>query len=66
MLCKILKDFMGSQDGLISEKFEEGTVRDISDYLYACIDKSWVAKVTPDPVIENKAIISEGKSRKGK
>ena len=42
MLCKILENFNGSQDGLVTTSFVKGQEVDISDYLMGCINKNWV------------------------
>ncbi len=55
MLCKILQDFKGSQDGLITTDLKKGEVVDVSDYLMGCIDKSWVSSIEGEPEIENEA-----------
>jgi hypothetical protein len=65
MRVKILKDFKGSPDGSTVLEFKAGEERDLNDYLYSAIDKSWVQSVDGSPIeIENKAIITEGKTRK--
>jgi hypothetical protein len=75
MLCKILKDFSGAQDGVLVTHFSAGTIAEVSEYLFSCIDKSWVQVVEPVVVpvvdvlgveIKNKAIVSDGKARKDK
>lgn len=66
---KILKSFVGSQDGLVNTDFPEGEEALLSDYLMGCIDKSWVEEIgekesaseDQDPELSNKAIITEGK-----
>jgi len=65
MRVKILKDFKGSPDGSTVLDFKAGEESDLNDYLYSAIDKSWVQPLDGQPVeIENKAIITEGKTRK--
>lgn len=58
MRYEILKSFLGSQDGSISEPFEAGTVREISDYLAQCAPHG---SIRPEKgiKIENKAIITD-------
>lgn len=47
---RILKDFIGSQDGRFSEQFKAGTVADLSEYLAAAIDPSWARPANaPEP-----------------
>jgi hypothetical protein len=73
---KILKSFVGSQDGLANSDFTEGEEALLSDYLMGCIDKSWVEEIgevenasedQDEPYrdheadLSNKAIITEGK-----
>jgi hypothetical protein len=68
-LYNILKSFKGSQDGRFCEDFEAGTQRELSDYLYDCIDKAWVAPAAAAPeaaVIENKAVATDGNQPKSK
>lgn len=66
MLYEILKDFPGSQDGRFTEQFTAGTKADLSDYLVACVDPSWI-KLPGKPVeIENKAIVSDGSHKETK
>lgn len=79
MRCKILKDFNGSQDGTVTVQFTAGTTVEMSEYLMGCADKSWFepadeswfepADETPPaimPVIDNKAIASDGSKPKRK
>jgi len=73
MLCKILQDFNGSQDGLVATFFEKGSVVDVSDYLMSCINKNWVqpaenktAVIEEAPIISNKAIVSDGRAKPSK
>ncbi len=67
--CKIRKTFKGSQDGRITETFEAGTVRDLSDDLIAAtINEGWIEIIkdtSPAKTVEldNKAIITEGKRK---
>lgn len=56
---------MGSPDGSTSEPYEAGTVRDLTDYLVSAANPAWIER-TGGPVIENKAIITEGRARKVK
>lgn len=65
MKYKILKTFPGSQDGRFTETFEAGTEAELSDYLAACAPKDSIQPVSAAPVIENKAVTSTGKGRKG-
>ena len=58
MQFKILKTFAGSQDGRITETFEEGTQRDISDYLAACVPAGCIEPVHSIE-LDNKAVITE-------
>lgn len=58
MIYRIVKSFKGSQDGRFCDSFEAGTEADLSDYLVSAVDKSWIA-----PMIENKAIATEGRGR---
>lgn len=55
MIYEIIKDFRGSQDGRFAEEFKAGTQAEISDYLAPHVAR-WVR-----PVIENKAVITDGK-----
>jgi hypothetical protein len=65
MRVKILKDFKGSPDGSTVLEFKAEEEADLNDYLYSVIDKSWVKRLDGQPVeIENKAVITEGKTRK--
>jgi len=66
MRYKILKDFKGSPDGSTVLEFKSGQEADLNDYLYSVIDKSWVTPVSASPAVEidNKAVITEGKTRK--
>lgn len=62
MKYRILKDFKGSQDGTLTESFVAGTDAELSDYLVACVDPSWIA---PFKTVEinNKAIITDSPKR---
>lgn len=61
MLCEILKDFPGSQDGTVTEQFVAGTRRELSAYLAGIvIPAGWARPVVE---IDNKAIITEGRQR---
>jgi len=66
-MYKILKSFKGSQSGAVTTQFNAGDEVELSDYLLSCIDKTWIEKVTEKPAlnIENKAILTSGKSKKG-
>jgi hypothetical protein len=63
MRYRILKDFMGSQDGRFSEAFSAGSQADLSDYLVSCVPPEWIRAVSPAPAIDNKAIITDGAPR---
>lgn len=63
MLYDIIKTFKGSQDGRITETFEEGTRADLSDYLAAAVDPACIRPVKTVEV-ENKAVITEGGERR--
>jgi len=65
MKYQILKTFSGSQDGRFTETFTAGTEAEISNYLASCAPKDSIKPVTSAPVIENKAVTSSGKGRKG-
>lgn len=56
MLYEILKDFPGSQDGRFTEYFQAGTRRELSDHLASAVVPCGWAR----PVVENKAIMSDG------
>jgi len=64
MLYEIIKDFPGSQDGRITEKFEAGTQRELSDYLaVVVVREGWarpVGAAKPAVEIVNKAVVSDG------
>lgn len=60
MMYDILQDFPGSQDGTKTEQFLAGTQRDLSAWLAAAIDPSWARPVAEKPVIENKAVVTDG------
>lgn len=64
-LYRIKTSFMGSPDGSTSEPYEAGTVRDLTDYLVSAANPAWIERAD-GPVIENKAIITEGRARKVK
>lgn len=66
---KILKDFIGSQNGTVNTQFNKGETVELSDYLVSCVNPSWVQKVEKEKPskqqpIENKAIITSGKQKK--
>jgi len=63
-MYKILKSFLGSQDGVTNTSFEAGTTVELSDYLVSCSDPSWIQKVVPQE-IQNKAIATSGQTKKG-
>ena len=66
-MYKVLKSFAGSQNGTVTTQFNKGEVVELSDYLLSCVDPDWVEKVADkqEPkVIENKAIITDGKPKK--
>ena len=59
MLYDILEDFPGSQDGSITELFKAGTQRNLSEWLAPlAVSAGWARPVA---VVENKAIVTEGK-----
>jgi hypothetical protein len=58
MQYEILKSFAGSQDGRITEQFDAGTVRDLSEYLASAAPAGSIRPVKTVEV-ENKAIITE-------
>ena len=63
MQYDILRDFKGSQDGRVTESFEAGTRRELSDYLAAIVvPEGWArpVKAAADDVAPVKA------ARKGK
>lgn len=62
MKYRILKSFMGSQDGRFAKQFEAGSEAELSDYLVSAVDPSWIAPCG-GMQIENKAVITEGKQR---
>ena len=65
MICRILRDFKGSQDGRHTEQFKAGTEVDLSPYLMASAnpeDFKPVIVIT----IENKAIIADGAAPGGR
>lgn len=69
-MYKILKSFKGSQNGSVTTQFNAGESVEISDYLLSCIPSEWVEKIvekqdTPIPEVQNKAIKTTGKSKKG-
>ena len=66
MKYKILKSFPGSQNGTVTTPFKKGEIVELSDYLVSCANPEWIEKVEEkkEPVIENKAIITNGKPKK--
>ena len=60
MRYQILTDFNGSQDGRFSESFKAGTEAELSDYLVSCVPPAWIRAVGAAPIIENKAVVSDG------
>ena len=64
-MYKILKTFLGSQDGVTNTCFEAGSTVELSDYLVSCADPTCIQKVVPQE-IKNKAISSSGENKKGK
>jgi len=62
MRYDILKDFKGSQTGATAEQFTAGQQADLSDYLVACVDPSWIRPAADPsaPTIDNKAIATDG------
>jgi len=67
-LYKIKRTFPGSQDGRTTETFEAGTERELSDYLAAAADPSWIERcdLAGGPLIENKAVVTEGRGRRAR
>ena len=65
MQYKILKGFKGSQDGRFTEEFAEGDTVELSPYLVSAVDPNWI-KAASAPVIDNKAIVTDGKKPKVK
>lgn len=62
MICDILQDFKGSQDGRFTEQFRAGTQADLSDYLAAiAVREGWAQPAGTKPAIENKAVIEDGR-----
>lgn len=61
MRYEILKDFPGSQDGRFTEQFVAGTVRELTPYLAAIVVAAGWARPAGEPVIENKAIATDGR-----
>ena len=62
-IYKVLKDFLGSQTGTVTEAFVAGEQREISDYLAGCVAKGCIEPVGTSkagPQISNKAITSDG------
>lgn len=49
MLCDVLKDFWGSQDGRFTEQFKVGTRVDVSDHLYGIVKHLGVVKPCAKP-----------------
>ena len=47
-LYKILKTFPGSQDGVKTETFEEGSECELSDYLVSCVDPEFIELIESD------------------
>ena len=76
MLYDILKDFKGSQDGRYCESFEAGTQAELSDYLAEMVVplgqarpvnvKKIEVESSPEPEIDNKAVITNPRGRKAK
>lgn len=64
MLHDILQDFQGSQDGRFTEQFKAGTQAELSDYLAEIVVHEGWAKPVKTVDIDNKAIITDGASRK--
>lgn len=63
MKYEILKDFKGSQDGRYAEQFTAGTEAELSDYLAAIVVPDGWARLAGEPVvIQNKAVVSDGKA----
>lgn len=59
MKHEILKDFLGSQDGTMTELFTAGTVAELSDYLaHGVVAAGWAQP------FENKAIVTDGSNNK--
>ena len=66
-MYKILKSFKGSQNGTVNTDFAAGETVELSDYLVSCVDHKWIERVIEkEQTIENKAIITDGKSKKRK
>ena len=65
-LYRIKRTFPGSQDGRTTETFEAGTERELSDYLAAAADPSWIERcdLAGGPLIKNKAVTSSGRGGK--
>ena len=64
-MYKILKTFLGSQDGVTNTRFEAGSTVELSDYLVSCADPSFIQEVTQHE-IQNKAISTSGQTKKGR
>lgn len=69
-LHKILKTFKGSQTGAITETFEKGEEREISDYLAACVVPGTIEPVKTKkqgkPEVQNKHTETTGRGGKAK
>lgn len=60
MLCEILVDFPGSQDGSVTEQFTAGTQRELSAYLAAIVVPcGWARPVATDASVTDEATRSE-------